>query len=304
MNSYLKGSYRPIDGGSQIAKAMSKTIRKYKGEIIKHKHVTGAEFNENGTIKSVHCKDGSSYTATNYISNIHPAVTLQIFGKENFKPAFYKRIQRLENTISAFMVYITFKKDAFEYLNYNSYEFFSDDTWSLTEYQGNDWPQMLFVCTPATSKSEKFAESMSVMSYLESSSFEEWQNTYNTISEPMDRGTAYEAFKKEKEALILAKIEARYPGIKEKIRNIYSSSPITYRDYIGSPDGSLYGIAKDYNKVLATTINSKTSIPNLTLTGQNIVFHGILGVTISGFVTSFEYVDKSKILNEINNHEL
>jgi all-trans-retinol 13,14-reductase len=163
---------------------------------------------------------------------------------------------------------------------------------------------MLFVCTPATSKSEKFAESMSVMSYLESSSFEEWQNTYNTISEPMDRGTAYEAFKKEKEALILAKIEARYPGIKEKIRNVYSSSPITYRDYIGSPDGSLYGIAKDYNKVLATTINSKTSIPNLTLTGQNIVFHGILGVTISGFVTSFEYVDKSKILNEINNHEL
>jgi all-trans-retinol 13,14-reductase len=304
MNSYLKGSYRPIDGGSQIAKAMSKTIRKYKGEIIKHKHVTGAEFNENGTIKSVHCKDGSSFTATNFISNIHPAVTLQIFGKENFKPAFYKRIQRLENTISAFMVYITFKKDAFEYLNYNSYEFFSDDTWSLTEYQGNDWPQMLFVCTPATSKSKKYAESMSVMSYLESSSFEEWQNTYNTISEPMDRGTTYEVFKKEKEALILAKIEARYPGIKEKIRNVYSSSPITYRDYIGSPDGSLYGIAKDYNKVLATTINSKTSIPNLTLTGQNIVFHGILGVTISGFVTSFEYVDKSKILNEINNHEL
>jgi all-trans-retinol 13,14-reductase len=56
--------------------------------------------------------------------------------------------------------------------------------------------------------------------------------------------------------------------------------------------------------VLATTINSKTSIPNLTLTGQNIVFHGILGVTISGFVTSFEYLDKSKILNEINEYEL
>jgi all-trans-retinol 13,14-reductase len=85
--------------------------------------------------------------------------------------------------------------------------------------------------------------------------------------------------------------------------NVYSSTPLTYKDYIGTPEGSLYGIMKDYNNPIATTINTKTRISNLYLTGQNIIFHGILGATIGAFVTCFNFIDPEETIKKIKEYE-
>ena len=110
-------------------------------------------------------------------------------------------------------------------------------------------------------------------------------------------------FKAEKEELIIRRLESKFPGIRKAIRNVYSSSPLTYKDYIGTPDGSLYGIMKDYRNPVSKIVNTKTRIPNLYLTGQNIVFHGILGVTIGAFLTCFNFVDKKKLIEDIRSYE-
>ena len=94
-----------------------------------------------------------------------------------------------------------------------------------------------------------------------------------------------------------------HPGITGKIENVYSSTPLTFRDYIGSHTGSLYGIKKDINKVIHTQINTKTSISNLFLTGQNISFHGILGTCIGAIVTCANFVSKEQLLQKIKNEK-
>ncbi|HNR86106.1 MAG TPA: all-trans-retinol 13,14-reductase, partial [Taishania sp.] len=83
------------------------------------------------------------------------------------------------------------------------------------------------------------------------------------------------------------------------IEEVHSSTPLTFRDYLGNLEGEMYGIEKDFNNPIKTIINPKTKIDNLYLTGQNIVFHGILGATIGAFVTSFNFVDANKIINSI-----
>lgn len=301
INSYLTGAYRLKDGGSQIAIQMSKSIKAMGVEIYKRKEVVGANFKDNGEIKEVILKSGEVVKGKNFISNVHPAVTIDIFGENRFLKAYTKRIKALEDTSSSFIVHLVFKENTFKYLNYNIYQINIDDVWGSIKYNPKEWPQAYFACTPASSKNEKFAESMSVMTYMDSKETDQWADTHNTIANKGNRGATYEAFKREKEEKIIHVLEKQFPDIRSKIKNVYSSTPLTFRDYIGDKTGALYGIAKDNKNPLKTSINSRTKIKNLSLTGQNIVLHGVLGVTIGAFVTCSEFVDRHQLMNKIKN---
>lgn len=300
LNSYIMGAYKLVDGGSQLAKIMSNSIREFGGEVHNRKNVVSANY-EDGRIKEVVLETGDIVRGKNFISNVHPAVTIDIFGEDKFLNAYKKRIRSIENTISSFTVHLTFHKDTFEYLNYNIYNYNVDDVWSGINYTEQNWPEGFFICTPATSKSDKYAESMSVMAYMSIEETAKWKDSFNTTSVIAERGGEYEEFKRKKEQIIIKSLEKVFPGIRSKIKNVYSSTPLTYRDYIGNYDGSMYGILKDNNNSAKTFISSRTKISNLFLTGQNIIFHGILGVTIGAFVTAFEFVDREKIISKIKN---
>lgn len=300
LNSFIKGSYRMVDGGSQIAIALSKQIRAHGGEVLKHQEVIAANYNETGQITSVQTKTGDTFRANNFISNLHPNQTIQVFGENRFIGAYKNRIRGLENTISSFMVYIVFHENSFPYINYNIYNYTQLNPWDSIDYSDSNWPEMLYICTPTTSKSNHYADSLNAMAYMDYSEVAQWDETFNTVAQKGNRGAEYEAFKHKKELQVIDELEKIFPDIRSKIKSVYSSTPITYRDYIGTSDGSLYGILKDATNSLASTINPKTRISNLYLTGQNLVFHGILGATIGAFVTSFYFVDKERILEEIN----
>lgn len=299
INSYLSGSYKFTDGGSQIAILMSRGIRNFGGEIHKHKKVVGANYNEAGEVASVVLENGEEVKGKKFISNVHPAVTIDIFGEDRFLNVYKNRIRGLENSLSTFLVHISFHANTFEYLNHNIYQHHSEDVWAGVDYDDHKWPQTYFICTPYNSKNSKYADSMSVMTYMRFSETEKWAHTMKTVSEPGKRDEDYEAFKKEKEALVLLKIEEVFPGISAKINTVHSATPLTFRDYIGNKDGSLYGILKNSNSPSRTQINTKTRIPNLHLTGQNISMHGILGVTVSAFVTCFSFIDKNILIQKV-----
>jgi all-trans-retinol 13,14-reductase len=299
LNSYISGSYKLIDGGSQIANYLSKAIRKMGGEIFKRKKVIGANYNEDGKISQLVLDTGELVHGVNFISNMHPAMTIDIFGENRFLNAYKKRVKSLENTMSSFTLHVVFHKNTFKYLNHNIYQYHVDDVWQGTSYTEKTWPEGYFICTPASSKSEDYADSMSVMTYMSIDETKKWDTTFNTTTAPEDRGEEYAAFKKNKEDILLKKLEEVFPGINSKIKKVYSSTPLTFRDYIGNHDGSMYGILKDSNNPIKSSINTKTKIPNLYLTGQNLIFHGILGVTIGAFVTCFEFVDRYKLIEKV-----
>jgi all-trans-retinol 13,14-reductase len=301
MNSYLSGAYKFVDGGSQIAILLSRAIRNLGGKILKHKKVVGAQYNETGEITSVVLENGETVAGKQFISNVHPAVTIDIFGEDRFLNVYKNRVKGLENSISTFLVHLSFHENTFEYLNYNVYQHHSDDVWAGINYDRETWPQTYFICTPYVSKNSKYAASMSIMTYMNSAETEKWSHTSNTIAEPGDREEEYKQFKKEKEAQVLRRIETVFPGITQKIKAVHSATPLTFRDYIGNKDGSLYGILKDSNSTARTQINTKTRIPNLHLTGQNVSMHGILGVTVSAFVTCFSFLDKDQLIQKVKN---
>lgn len=303
LNSFIKGSYRFVNGGSQIAKALMKRIGEYGGEVLRRKEVVSATYNESGMISSVTCSDGSVFECDFVVSNLHPKETIHILGKEHFKKAYVNRISSVPNTIASFMLYLSFEENAFPYSNSNYYDYFTDNIWNEEFRFSDSWPQMTFTSAQVSKYTNDFAESVSVMCYMDFNEFKEWKHSVRTIVKEGEREDTYETFKKVCENRVIDRLEERFPGIRSKIRHVYSSTPLTYRDYISTPDGSMYGIQKDFNHIHKTQINTKTHVPNLFLTGQNIIFHGILGATIGALVTSFNFVNNKLIVEKIKMYD-
>lgn len=299
-NNYICGSYKIITGGAQLIKQFSKNMRKEGVDIYTHKQVTGATFSADNKISHLLFDNGDRITGKNYISAIHPNETISLFGANHFSKSWVKRVTHLEQTLSAFLLQITFKPKSFPYFNYNLYHFFNDDVWETINYTEDNWPLGFFVFTPVPLDSSGYAESISVMCYMKHEDVAQWKDSFNTTTHPSDRGESYQTFKRQKEEKVLEKLETLFPDLRKAMLHVYSSTPLTFKDYTASTNGSIYGILKNSHSPLASMLHPKTKIPNLWLTGQNIVFHGILGTAISALLTCFEFTNRETLLKKIN----
>lgn len=300
VNSYIQSSWRCVNGGSQITKQLIKQLKLQGGEIYKYKEAVQFEV-ENNAVTSVKMKDGTEVSATYFISNVDPKATLKLVGADKFRKSFYNRIQSLEGVLSAFSLYVVFKPESFKYINHNYYHFKnSEDVWNAHQYNEATWPMAFMASMNASKNTNGWADGMTFITYMKFEELAEWEQTYNTTAEEADRGTSYEAFKAKKTEKFLQAIEVKFPGIRECIRSVHSSTPLSYRDYIGGHKGNMYGYEKDSNNPMKTFIASKTKLDNLYLTGQSINMHGVLGVTIGAVVSCSEIVGKDYLVNKIN----
>lgn len=301
INSYIQSAWRCVNGGSQISRALIKVLKSYGGEIYKHKEVVSFTF-DNQQLASCTTADGSQYYAEQFVSNINLKHTIRMVGAESFSKPFVKRIMSLEEVPSVFSLYIVFKKDSYLYQNSNIYHYNSvEDVWDTHHKAEGRWPNLLVASMNCTSPAQKWADSMTVMTYMDFEEVKQWEDTFNvsTIKELESRGESYEAFKKEKERLLLAKLETKYPGICDAIQSVHSSTPLTYRDFIASEGGNMYGFVKDANSPMKTFISPRSKIGNLFFSGQNVRMHGVMGVTIGAFVTCLEMVDRESLLAKL-----
>ncbi|HHZ64239.1 MAG TPA: NAD(P)/FAD-dependent oxidoreductase [Flavobacteriales bacterium] len=298
-NTYVESAWKCVNGGGQIAKYMVANIKGNGGAVRNYCDVRKLEVAGN-EVKYALLSDGEKIEGKNFISNIHPSLTLDMLTGGKLRNAYVNRIHSLKNTISIFCLHLVMKPESFPYLNTNYYHYKTTDIWNSLKYNPADWPDGYALFCPATSKSEKYADGLTAMMYMDINDMKPWINTYNTIPKNQnDRGAGYEDFKMQKAEKMIDLLEQKFPDIRNCIRSYSTSSPLSYRDYMGTKDGSLYGIVKDYKNPLRTFISPKMKIPNLFLTGQNLNLHGVLGVTIGAVVTCGEILGTDYLLSQV-----
>jgi len=300
INSYIESSWRFVDGGSQIGKYLSREIHARGGVILKYQNVVKLK-EEDGKLQYAETKDGTRYYGKLFISNVHPGKTIEMTESDMIKKAFRTRLKSLSGSISTLYVNVVLKKRALKYINHNYYYFDANDAWCVLDYDESTWPMGYALFFTASSKDTEYADGVTVMSYMRFEDVKKWEHTFNTVAAEEDRGADYEAFKKEKAEKLFALVEERFPGFTGAIQSYYVATPLSFRDYIGTDDGSLYGYVKDYREPMKTFISPRTKIPNLLLTGQNLNLHGVLGVTVSAVLTCSEILGIDYLIEKIRN---
>lgn len=300
VNAYIESAHRCVDGGGQISKLLVRELRRYGGDIFKRAEVRRLVADEStGRISGVLLSDGMELSAQTFISNVHPVTTLRMLDERYLRKAYRERIYGLRETVSTFCVYMTFEPQTVPYLNYNIYHLCRPDPWNSMKHTPADWPLHYMLSMGANSKHPDYGDNLAFMGYMHYEEVVAWAHSHNTVAYPGGRPADYEAFKAQKAEIALREVERRLPGLRQKIKGVYTATPLSFRDYIGSPDGSLYGIERDCRDPMRTIVSPRTKIPNLYFTGQNSNLHGILGVTVGAFLTCFELLGKEYLLDKV-----
>ena len=298
MNSYIESSWRCEKTGEQIAKLLAKSIRA-QGGTIRTKAQVNYIHEQDGEVKYIALADGKQIAGKQFISNLHPATTIDMVDSPLLKSPYKTRIKSLENSVSAFVLNIAMKPNSHRYTNRNYYFHESTDVWTETAYTQDSFPLTYGIFEAVPEKGGEYLEAVSIMTYMKWNEVRQWEDTYNNIIAPEDRGDEYKSFKKLKAEKILAKVAIKFPELVANIDSYYATTPLTYRDYLNTPNGSIYGIAKDCTNPIKTLISPTTKIPNLYLTGQNLKLHGVLGVALSAVVTCSAIVGREYLVNKI-----
>ncbi|RYF89009.1 MAG: hypothetical protein EOO00_10465 [Chitinophagaceae bacterium] len=220
--------------------------------------------------------------------------------------SFRNRISQLENSVSSFTVDIILKPGCFPALTSNYYYHKEGRIWDAVHYETGEWPLAYAVFMPAYSKDFAgsvgvYAKSLSILTYMKYEEVAEWENSFNTVSRESPRGEAYENFKTQKAEILIDLVSEKFPALRECIDRYFTATPLSYRDYMGNMDGTMYGIVKDFRDPLKTMISPRTKLPNLYFTGQNLNMHGILGVAMTAVQTAVAILDSDELIDRIRN---
>ncbi len=292
-NHYLQGPWRFVDGSRQVSDLLIRNMKSHGGELFTRKKIIALKGHDQAITRAI-SEDGDEFLADHFIGAIHPQLLMALLEPDMGRKSFRNRIAGLDNTVSCFTLYVAFKQGEVPYMNRNLYYYPGGNAWGLDYYKPDEFPQYLGFYPIADTVDEKFTRSGSVISFMNYSEVEKWEN-----SSIEDRGEAYNQFKEEKALRMIEALDQAFPGIRKSIRAYSTATPLTLRDYTGTVAGSIYGIQRDFRNPNQSILLPQTKLKNLFLTGQNLSLHGMLGTTMGALLTSGQFCDLNGLLNEI-----
>lgn len=297
--SYIQSAWRMVDGGGQIPRLLVDELKKYGGEFKNYSEVTELKI-ENGNVAAAITRTGEVYEGKHFISGIHPTMLFNLIPEGTIRKGYVNRVKELPNTLGSFTAHCIMKPHSLLYKNHNLYGFTSDDVWSASAYNNADWPRSFAAFFSRRAGDEKYTECANLMTLMRFDEVKSWANSFRTYPHyTISRGEEYEKWKEEKIEKVIQLAEEKMPGFKDSVQSVYTSTPLSYRDYLGTPDGSMYGILKDARSPYSSVFAPRTKIPNLFMTGQNLNLHGIVGTTISAVVTASEILGNEYLMKKI-----
>ena len=267
--TFIQSAWRLKGGGSQIAEHLAAGIRSHGGELHTASPATGFTVCD-GRISGVTVNNGDVIPCDTVISDIHPNLLMAMLPEGLVRRAYRARLCSLPNSAGMFTAHLQLKAGKVAYRNRNIFVHEHSDLWD-----GDNCCRSVGIHF-AVPEEGGYADNIDLFTPMAWAEVAQWSESLCGR-----RGDDYEAFKQTKAEKLVRMVEPYLSDLKGNIEDIYTSTPLTYRDYTGTHEGSAYGIVKDCEHVMTTFLPSRTPVPNLYLTGQNVNFHGILGVTVT-----------------------
>ena len=184
------------------------------------------------------------------------------------------------------------RADTLPYFNHNKYVYREADVWTFSEQTDGVGGVMVSARVPEDGSA--YVRQIDLLTPLPWSWCQAWEHTrvgrrgadqaweHTRVGR---RGADYEQQKDRLADACILLAERVLPGLHDMVEKRYTSTPLTWRDYTLSPCGSAFGVRKDCRQPLMTMLSTKTPIPNLLLTGQSLMLHGLEGVTMTALST-------------------
>lgn len=292
-HSNIEGCYRFVGGTRQVADLLVDSINSMGG-TMRNRCKVARLMADGDKIRCIETMDGERLTARYYISDMHPAVTFNMLeGVSVVKKAYRTRLNVMPDTYGLFSVYLLMRPGQVFYRNKNYYFYVKEDVWD-TVMESDLRAKAMMLSMQLGGIGQRYTDVVTLMSPVSTSLFSPWLDIPRG-----KRSEAYGSLKSQIEQNMMLEAESCFPGLLRNVETVYSASPLTYKDYTGTPAGSAYGLLKDCRRPLMSLIPARTKLSNLLLTGQNLNVHGALGVTLTAATTCSELIGMEYLAKKI-----
>lgn len=278
---FIQSSWRLRGDGNNLVSCLVDQIKANGGEVVCDKEVVSL-VEENGRIVKAVCSDETEYDAEVFVSNAHPTVTCSLV-KESvmMKNIFRRRMSMQQNTFGMFTLHLQLRAGMLPYFNHNKIVLADDTCWDIAV--GKDMKVSGIMISARVPEKGENAINVDILTPML------WETVADfSESKLFHRPKKYKELKAEIARRCLELAEKAIPGLGAMILKSWTSTPLTYRDYNLSPEGSAFGFRKDFSNPMMTIVSPKTQIPNLFMTGQSLMLHGLHGVTMTAAYTCQE----------------
>ncbi len=268
--SYIEG------GGYALVSAFERKVKENGVDIFINSDVKKITFSSSGSLNGIALKDGTEILSEKIISTIHPSDLLNIVSEKLFRPSYVKRIKTLDETPSAYILYGISEIDLLDLTGPSLY---------LVPACGNDFGDyskpieerpVNIILSENGRKGDDARTGFVMICPASITEANRWGDSTRG-----KRPQEYLDFKEDLCQRMLNYFVSFYPELKGRVHAVDFSTPLTLKDYSGSPFGSMYGVKhriEQYNPFPVT------SVKGLYLAGQSIIAPGLLGTIVSAFL--------------------
>ena len=284
-HGYYSGAWGIVGGGPAIVEALVAELTRQGVKIITASQVTAIQIASDRVVGV--SGEGWQIAADQVVYSGHPHHLPNLLPPEALRPAYRNRLRELTDTVSMHMLFgevpatppLPLLDRANLYQLRPGFEL-------LTPASGNN-ADTLMITAPGRhdGRNTPAARGVIMMRPAQLSEVAGFDRGYKC------RGPGYDAYKERIANRMLADAAAFGEDFRA-IRPLAVSSPLTFRDRLGSPAGGIYGVQ---HSRLQRPAEARTKLPGLYLSGQSSLMPGIMGASLAGLVSAGEIVGLEKI---------
>ena len=271
----LYESVARVDGGGQVfVDAFKEAFSALHVDVV-----CGTEIEEwidlkERTVGSVRLSSGETIQFDRGLLTIHPKEILRILPPERISRGFVHRVEDYEASCGFFTLFATCSED--HMVDQITSLFPSTDVETMLDAE-SDEESAIVIMRSCEQVNGKPVNTLIAFEPCFEKKMAAWTN-----SSLRNRPADYEAWKAKKTERVCERIFAAFPELRETLTVLDSATPLTFRDYLHSPEGSAYGIKQ---KVGQFNLAGRLPWRNLFAAGQSAILPGVVGAMISSFIT-------------------
>jgi all-trans-retinol 13,14-reductase len=281
LTSYLLSSWRLRGSGSELAEAFVARFEALGGTLICGDPVT-AILASGAAIAGVRLVSGRALDTSRIVAAIHPKAVLEMLPVGSVKPRHARRIAALAETEGLFAVSAALDAGTHPALSHNIFRLQAERGGALADgvfYQLRDG-----------------REGKTLLVIITKSPYPEWSRWEDTTTGR--RGPAYAEAKAVRTERLLRDAEGIFGSLAgAKVLDAYT--PLSLRDWVGSPNGSPYGIMRSMRQLPVAASLSRVAPAGLYFAGQNALSPGVLGTLLGSLQVARKVLGPDRFASEV-----
>lgn len=267
---YYRSTHGIVGGGAALAKAFETQLAAAGVELRLGTAVTGIDCSASGRIRGVRLQDGDTISCRGCVATIHPRLLLSLVPDGVLRPAYRKRLERLEESAGGLVAFARTRVPLPQLQHSNLFLLHNASGAGRLVAEAPTVGPLYLAAAPDG------AAGFQLISPLALNEVAVWQEMRNG-----ERPEEYRVFKVDLLARLQARLREEAPEIEAEIIDLVGATPLTYRDYVTTPCGSLYGVK---HRVGQVNPQPSTRIEGLWLAGQATAAPGVLGAMLSSYL--------------------